>query len=159
MYGVCMHACAIDMHALLLRCLHLRNTRYATCFVQHTATHCNTLQHAATHCNTLRYTARHCKMLRAVCFVCQRVSFRDSRIHPGNIFFLSSSAKVIQLQTTQTTHSFAHARYTQRCAHNKNTPDTYKKQHTPFKIKHTQHTTHTNTARENLRLPMRTSPV
>jgi len=28
-------------------------------WIQHTATHCNTLQHTATHCNTLQHTATH----------------------------------------------------------------------------------------------------
>ena len=29
-------------------------------YLQHTATHCNTLQHTAKHCSTLQHTASHC---------------------------------------------------------------------------------------------------
>ena len=32
-------------------------------WLQHAATHCNTLQHTATHCNTLQHTATHCTLL------------------------------------------------------------------------------------------------
>ena len=32
-------------------------------WLQHTATHCNTLQHTATHCNTRQHTATHCNIM------------------------------------------------------------------------------------------------
>jgi len=39
-------------------------TRFRTCELTRTATHCNTLQHTATHNNTLQHTATHCNILQ-----------------------------------------------------------------------------------------------
>ena len=46
-------------------------------FLQHTATHCNTLQHTATHCitlsSTLQHTATHCNTLQHTATHCRGV--------------------------------------------------------------------------------------
>jgi len=41
-----------------------------TWFVQHIATHCNTLQYIATHCNTLQHTSTHCSILQRTAAHC-----------------------------------------------------------------------------------------
>jgi len=59
-------AAAEGVHKLLLKGKTLgyvqhTATHYNT--LQHSTTHYNTLQHTATHCNTLQHTATHCKAL------------------------------------------------------------------------------------------------
>jgi len=144
----CLHACMCNRHAW--------SASKMPAFTQHAecnmfcATHCNTRQHTATHCNTLQHTAIHCQTLQNiawVCFVCQHVSFRDSRTHSGNIFFLSSTANVIQLQTT---HSIAHARCMQRCAHEKtHTRCIQDTAHTIHSTAHTRYSTHQHSERKH----------
>jgi len=55
----------IVSHCTHLECVPPHTTRgqVRLAWLQHTATHCNTLQHTATHCNTLQHTATHCDTL------------------------------------------------------------------------------------------------
>jgi len=54
----CVAVCALARHFISNRVRPL-----LSCWLHHTATHCNTLQHTATHCNTLQHTALHCNAL------------------------------------------------------------------------------------------------
>ena len=67
-------------------------------YLQHTATHCNTLQHTATHCNTLRHTATHCITLQHTATYCN--TLQHTATHCNTLQHTATHCSVLQLRVT-----------------------------------------------------------
>jgi len=74
-----------------------RPLRKQKLWMQHTATHCNTLQHTATHCNTLQHTA-HCNTLEHAATHCN--TLKHSATHCNTLQHTGTRCNTLQHTAT-----------------------------------------------------------
>jgi len=98
---------------------------WEVCYLQHTATHCNTLQHTATHCNSLQHTATHCNTLQHTATHCNTLQHPATHCNTlQHTFEKSATCNTLQRTATHCStlqHTAAHCNTLQNTATHCNT--------------------------------------